>query len=166
MNSSVRVGEMRMRSQWKKTILVLVALAVLMLAAQAEQTISTSLVMRVSHLAQNAVVDAGEDLSMEVNIDGVTPASYQWYFNNTAIEGANQKVYNVINAQVDDSGIYRLDAFDENGRMVASMDITARVLDPEVPQAGDRTLPVPLVLAAMGLAAATLLALRRRGALN
>ena len=71
-----------------------------------------------------------------------------------------------INAQVDDSGIYRLDAFDENGRMVASMDITARVLDPEVPQAGDRTLPVPLVLAAMGLAAATLLALRRRNALN
>ena len=42
-------------------------------------------------MTQNAVVDAGEDLSMEVNIEGVEPASYQWYFENTPIAGANQK---------------------------------------------------------------------------
>ena len=62
-------------------VLKIVALMLLVLSltvpAVAEQMISTTLVMRVSRMTQNAVVDAGEDLSMEVNIDGVTPASYQ-----------------------------------------------------------------------------------------
>ena len=60
----------------KRTICVfaLVALLLLLGSAFAEGVISTTVVMRVSRLTQDAVVDAGEDLSMEVNIDGVSPA--------------------------------------------------------------------------------------------
>ena len=134
-------------------------------SAMAEQMISTTLVMRVSHMTQNAVVDAGEDLSMEVNIDGVTPASYQWYFNDAAIDGANQKVYSIVNAAVENTGVYRMDAFDADGRMLVSMDISARVIDKTVPKTGDASLPLETALSAMGIAAVGLaVALRRRKA--
>ena len=150
-------------------VLKIVALMLLVLSltvpAVAEQMISTTLVMRVSRMTQNAVVDAGEDLSMEVNIDGVTPTSYQWYFNDVAIDGANQKVYSIVNAAVEDTGIYRMDAFDANGRMLVSMDISARVVDKTVPKSGDASLPLEAALGAMGIAAIALMAaLRRRAA--
>lgn len=150
-------------------VLKIVALMLLVLSltvpAVAEQMISTTLVMRVSRMTQNAVVDAGEDLSMEVNIDGVTPASYQWYFDDVAIDGANQKVYSIVNAAVEDTGIYRMDAFDANGRMLVSMDISARVVDKTVPKSGDASLPLEAALGAMGIAAIALMAaLRRRAA--
>ena len=140
-------------------------IAVLMLAcgAWAENMISTTVVLRVSHMTQNAVVDAGEDLSMEVSIEGVEPASYQWYFENFPIAGANQKVYSIVNAQPEDTGVYRMDAFDEEGNMVVSMDISARVVTPEVPKAGDSSLPVGAALGAMAAAAGLLAATRRRG---
>ena len=142
-------------------------LAVLMLTmgvcVLAEGAISTTVVMRVSKMTQNAVVNAGEDLSMEVNIEGVEPVSYQWYFEGAPIEGANQKAYSIVNAQVEDSGVYRMDAFDADGRMLVSMDISARVIGGGIPQSGDSSMPVGVAAAVFALAAGTLvLVLRRR----
>ena len=128
-------------------VLALVALLLMLGSAVAEGVISTTVVMRVSHLTQDAVVDAGEDLSMEVNIEGVSPASYQWYFEGAPIAGADQRVYNIVNASVEDAGVYRLDAFDEDGSMLLSMDIAARVIDDTVPKAGDNSLPVGVAFA-------------------
>ena len=148
-----------------RRIVAWVAVMALLLGAYAlaDSVISTSVVMRVSHMTQNAVVDAGEDLSMEVNIDGVVPASYQWFFEDAAIEGANQKVYNIINAQVEDSGVYRMEAFDADGRMLVSMDISARVIGQDVPQSGDASMPVGVAVAVFAAAAMGLaLTLRRR----
>ena len=131
--------------------------------ALAESEISTTVVMRVSRMTQSAVVNVGEDLSMEVNIDGVEPASYQWYYKDQAIEGANQKAYSIVNAQVEDSGVYRMDAFDESGKMLVSMDISARVIDDTVPKSGDASLPISVTVGVFALAAAVLLlAFRRR----
>lgn len=147
------------------------ALALLLLllsgCAFAEGIISTTVVMRVSRMTQDAVVNVGEDLSMEVNIDGVSPASYQWYFNDAPIAGANQRVYNIVNASVEDAGVYRLDAFDEDGSMLLSMDIAARVIDDTVPKAGDNSLPVGVAFAGLAVAGAALLTagfVRRRRA--
>ena len=53
--------------------IIAVALLSINACAFAQSAIDTTVVMRVSHMTQNAVVDAGEDLSIEVNIDGVTP---------------------------------------------------------------------------------------------
>lgn len=145
-------------------ILALLTLLLLSIPAAAEGMISTTVVMRVSHMTQNAVVDVGEDLSMEVNIDGVTPVSYQWYFNDAPIAGATQKVYSIINAQAEDTGMYRMEAFDADGRMVVSMDISARVVDQTVPKAGDGSLPVGAAMAAMGAAACVLMLTNRRRA--
>ena len=154
-----------MRIRVLKIVVLMMLVVMVSASAMAEQMISTTLVMRVSHMTQNAVVDAGEDLSMEVNIDGVTPASYQWYFNDAAIDGANQKVYSIVNAAVENTGVYRMDAFDADGRMLVSMDISARVIDKTVPKSGDASLPLETALSAMGIAAVGLaVALRRRKA--
>jgi len=149
----------------KIAAIIAVLLTLLATTVMAEGMISTTVVMRVSQMTQNAVVDAGKDLSMEVNIDGVVPASYQWYFNDSAIAGANQKVYSIINAQPEDTGVYRLDAFDANGKLVVSMDIAARVIDSSVPKSGDNSMPVGVAIASVGAAAVVLMtALRRKQA--
>ena len=144
--------------------LVLAALMLMIgVCAVAEGMISTTVVMRVSKMTQNAVVNAGEDLSMEVNIDGVEPASYQWYFEDEAISGATQKAYSIVNAQVENSGVYRMDAFDAEGRMLVSMDISARVIDNTIPQSGDGSMPVGVAAAAFVMAAGSMgLVLRRK----
>ena len=152
-----------MRIRVMKIIALLALIMMISASAVAEQMISTTLVMRVSHMTQNAVVDAGEDLSMEVNIDGVVPASYQWYFNGAPISGATQKVYSIVDAQPEDTGVYRMDAFGADGKMVVSMDISARVIDKTVPKSGDCSVPVQAALCAMGAAAVVLaVSLRRK----
>lgn len=145
-------------------IVALLTLCLLLTAplACADQVVTTSVVMRVSRMTQNAVVNAGEDLSMEVSIDGLTPATYQWYFNDAPIDGATQKVYSIVNASAEDTGVYRLDAFDANGKMLVSMDIAARVIVDEVPKSGDASLPLGAAWLVMGAAAVALLLLRRR----
>ena len=152
--------------KYTKKICVLLAVLMLVMSAfaVAEGVISTTVVMRVSRMTQSAVVDAGEDLSMEVNIDGVSPASYQWYFEGEKIEGATQKAYSIVNAQVENSGVYRMDAFDANGSMVVSMDISARVIDDTIPQSGDGSLPVAAAAAVFAMAAAALVLVMRRRA--
>ena len=147
-----------------KILIVILALSAVIAAAHAEGTISTTVLMRVSKMTQNAVVDEGEDLSIEVSIDGVAPASYQWYFNDAPIEGATQKVYNIVEARPEDTGVYRIDAFDANGAMVVSMDFSARVRVDEVPQAGDHSLPIGIAFAGFAACGALLaILLRRRG---
>ena len=145
--------------------LAAILLAVMLLCsafAGAEGSISTTVLMRRSRMTQNAVVDVGEDLSIEVSIEGVNPSQYQWYFNDAPIDGANQRVYNIVNAQPENTGVYRLDAFDEEGNMVVSMDVSARVLEAEVPQAGDGSVPVGFAFAGLALCGALLAVLLRR----
>lgn len=143
---------------------VLIALMGLNVAC-AQGAISTTVTMRVSHLTQSAVVKAGEDLTIEVNIDGVTPDSFQWFYQDRPIDGANQKVLNIVNARPADSGLYRLDAYDGNGALVVSMDIAARVVEDVVPQAGDDSLPVGAAMGGMALCGAALAVLLRRRAM-
>lgn len=137
-------------------ILIMVAALVFCAVSFAEGTVSTKMVMRVSKLTQKAVVNVGEDLSLEVSVDGVDPASYQWYFNDEPIEGADQNVFYLNNAQADQSGIYRVDAYDADGKMLVTMDVSARVIDPSVPKSGDDSMPVGIAAAVFAAAAAAL----------
>ena len=145
--------------------IIVVALLSINACAFAQSAIDTTVVMRVSRMTQNAVVDAGEDLSIEVNIDGVTPEAYQWYFNDAPIQGATQKVLNIVDAQPEDAGVYRLDAFDGDGNMAVSMDIAARVVENAVPQSGDSSMPVGYAFAGIALCGLMMAALLRRRAM-
>lgn len=143
-------------------VLLIAVMLLVSACACAEGSVSTTVLMRVSRMTQNAVVDEGEDLSIEVMIDGVDPASYQWYFNDAPIEGATQRVYNIVDARPEDTGVYRIDAFDADGAMVVSMDISARVRVNEVPQAGDHSLPIGIAFAALAACGVLLAVLVRR----
>ena len=155
-----------MRKRFARLFAILaVALLSINACAFAQSAIDTTVVMRVSRMTQNAVVDVGEDLSIEVNIDGVAPETYQWYFNDEPIQGATQKVLNIVNAQMEDAGLYRLDAFDADGTMVVSMDIAVRVVKDEVPQSGDSSMPVGCAFAGILACAAALTVLLRRRAM-
>jgi hypothetical protein len=145
-------------------VLLLAIMLLVSVCAYTESSISTTVVMRVSRMTQNAVVKAGEDLSIEVGIDGVEPAEYQWYFNDVPVEGATQRVYNIVNAQPENTGVYRMDAFDEGGKMLVSMDIAARVLEDAVPQAGDGSMPVGFAFGGIALCGSLLAVLLRRRA--
>ena len=159
----MKLGESGVNRSLAKLIAVLMAVLLCALAcAGAEGSVSTTVVMRVSRMTQNAVVNAGEDLSIEVRIDGAAPASYQWFFNDVPIEGANQKIYNIVNAQPEDTGVYRMDAFDAEGNMLVSMDVIARVKDDSVPQSGDGSMPVGFAFAGIVLCGALLTVLLRR----
>lgn len=146
------------------TICVLAIVLCASIAACAAGAVSTTLILRASKVTQNAVINVGEDLSMEVLLEGAEPDAYQWYFNNEPISGSNQKIYNIVDASVADSGIYRLDAFDANGKMIVSMDINARVIDPEVPKSGDNSMPIEIAIGTFVLAGAALLLTNRRKA--
>lgn len=147
----------------RATLVLILALALAVCAVGlAEGTISTKMIMRVSKITQKAVVNVGEDLSLEVSIEGVEPASYQWYFNDAPIEGADQNVCYLNNAQVEESGVYRIDAFDENGKMLVSMDVNVRVIDPTVPKSGDDSMPIGIAAAVFAMAAAALAITFRR----
>ena len=141
----------------KKTLVSLALAAVLLvMTAAAEGAISTSMVMRVSHLTQNPIVDAGEDFSMEVTVNGVTPASYQWFYEGAPIDGADQRVLNIVSAQPSDSGVYRMEAYNEDGAMLAGVESMVRVVDDSVPQSGDDSASPAAVTAILCAAAAVL----------
>ena len=151
-------------NRYRKWLALLLAMVTVLLCTGAlAEEISTTVVMRVSRLTQSAVVNVGEDLALEVGIDGVEPVGYQWYFEDALIPGAEQSVYNIVNAQVADSGVYRMEAFGEDGRMLVSTDINARVIEEVIPKSGDGSLPVSAAIGAFVLAAAVLaVTLRRR----
>ena len=69
-------------------------------------------------------------------------------------EGVNVPMYNT-NISCAPAGVF-------SGNMVVSMDISARVVTPDVPKAGDSSLPVGAALAAMAAAAGLLVVTRRR----
>lgn len=147
----------------RATLVLILALAMICCAVGlADGTISTKMIMRVSKITQKAVVNIGEDLSLEVSIDGVEPASYQWYFNDEPIAGADQNVCYLNNAQLEQSGVYRINAFDSDGKMLVSMDVNVRVIDPTVPKSGDDSMPVGIAAAVFAMAAAALAVTIRR----
>lgn len=124
------------------------------------------LTLRKTMITQDSVINIGEDLAMELTVSGVEPAVYQWYFNNEAIVGANYMVYNIINAQLEDAGTYRMDAFDANGKMLLSVDVVVRVIDPAiVPESGDTSMSAGeayAIMAGAALLAGAALVMKRR----
>lgn len=153
-----------MKRYGKRIALLLAVLLFAFSAAALAEEISTTVVMRVSRMTQNAIVNVGEDLTLEVGIEGVEPDSFQWYFEDELIPGADQRIYTIVNAQPADSGTYRLEAFGADGRMLVSMDIIARVVEETIPKSGDASLPVGAAIAVFVLAAGVFAATLRRGA--
>ena len=136
--------------------------------ASAANAISANVVMKVSRTAQDSVINEGEDLSIDVNLEGVEPASYRWYFGEEAIPGANYSMHCITSATMDDAGIYRVEAFNDEGGMLVSMDFNVRIMEKAMPKSGDETIGAGIMAGIMALFCAVLggavYARRRRAA--
>lgn len=157
-----------MKKRFAHFVTALLLAAVLMTVCMgAAQALNASVVMKVSRTAQDSVINAGEDLTIDVALEGVSPEVYRWYFNDAPIAGADQRAYTLFSAKAEDAGLYRVEAFDETGKMLVSMEFTVRVVEKALPKAGDDTLSIAPVAGVMGLAAAgmaTALVRRKRRA--
>ena len=143
---------------------LVIALALCAFVCVAAQAISANVVMKTSKVAQDSIVNEGEDLSISVALDDASITAYRWYFNDEPLTGAIYASYDLIAATPDDAGLYRMDAFDAEGRMVVSMEFNVRVIEKALPKAGDGTLGKGALAAMMAAAAGamTFLIVRKR----
>lgn len=132
---------------------LVIALALCAFVCVAAQAISANVVMKTSKVAQDSIVNEGEDLSISVSLDDPSITAYRWYFNDAPITGAIYSAYDIISAKPDDAGLYRMDAFDADGRMIVSMEFNVRVIEKALPKAGDGTLSRGALIAMMAAAA-------------
>jgi len=139
-----------------------IAAAFIMLAvmsvtiAGAAHAISANVVMKVSRTAQDSIINEGEDLSIDVNFEGIDPASYRWFFDDVAINGAIYSCHTIASATPADAGTYRVEAFDAEGGMLVSMDFSVRVVEKEMPKSGDGTIDAGVIAGIMVAAAMTI----------
>lgn len=122
-----------------------------------EPLISAAVQVKASRSVYDSMIRAGEDVDISVDIQGFAPAACQWYREDEAIDGANGTLLHISSAKTQDTGIYRMDAMDENGKVRVSADVSLRVVDSTIPKMGDARLPAPVIGAAMAAAAAVCL---------
>lgn len=143
-----------MRINFMRVAATLLLIAVMLIATAAGAfAISANVTMKVSRTAQDSIVNAGEDLTIDVQLEGLAPDVYRWYFEDELIEGAESRVLVIRAATLEDAGSYRMEAYAEDGSMLVSMDFAVRVIDNALPQSGDNTLGVIPVTAMMAMCA-------------
>lgn len=154
-----------MRTKAARAILaVVLVLVVLSAGALAEAgAIRTYLTFRITTETHSAIVNVGEDLQIEVGVEGVTPTSYQWYYEGAPIEkNGNERIYNLLNAQIEDEGIYTMEAYNGD-KLALKVEVNVRVINPTViPASGDGSMPVEAAFALAGAAALAVLVLIRK----
>lgn len=154
-----------MRTKAARAIVAVMLILCLSAGALAEAgAIRTYLTFRITTQTQSAIVNVGEDLQIEVGVEGVTPTSYQWYFEGEPIaENGNERIYNLLNATMDDAGIYTMEAYNGSDLQL-KVEVNVRVINPTViPASGDDSLPVQAaVFAAAALGAVLMVLLKRR----
>ena len=93
-------------------------------------------------------VPAGKSFSLAVSPQGSAPFTYQWYFENSAIQGATGNPLTIANAQEVNEGLYRVGVFNSAGGITSSV-ASVRML-PTLPTI--LTNPASLTLAATATA--------------
>lgn len=144
---------------------VVILVAVMLVAAAGSAfALSANVVMRVSRTAQDSIINVGEDLTIDVALDGVAPAMCRWYFGEELIEGADGNSLIIRNAALEDAGTYRYEAYNDSGVMLVSMEFAVRVIDKALPKSGDDTLGLWLVggMMALCVAGGSTLVIRRK----
>jgi hypothetical protein len=66
-------------------------------------------------------VNAGANVTFSVTASGTAPLGYQWYFNSTAIGGANGPSYSLTNLTTDNAGNYQVVVTNNFGSVTSSV---------------------------------------------
>ncbi len=148
-----------------RMILMAVLLFGLCGTAVAEGPVGATVHVRASRDVRDSVIRVGEDVDLMVTLSGFEPESCLWYREGERIDGEARTSLRISGAQVSDTGVYRMDALDTDGRVRVSVEVSLRVVDGTIPQTGDDSLPRAIPLAMTGAAggmAALLAGVRRR----
>ncbi len=129
-------------------VVIFMAIMMLITSVTIAQALSAGVVMTVSRTTQDSVIDEGENLTIDVQLDGVEPARYIWYFEGEVIDGAAGRVYAITSATQQDAGLYRVEAYSEEGKMLMIMEFDLRVIDKALPKSGDSTPAAGILIAA------------------
>lgn len=70
-----------------------------------------------SHSKLKLIEFAGETARMEVEVNSDTPVDYQWFFNNTPLEGALSNDLEIVDIDESNEGLYRLTASNSDGEL-------------------------------------------------
>lgn len=154
-----------MRTKTARIFLAVILAFVISFSSALAETgaIRTYLTFRITTQTQSAIVDVGEDLQIEVGVEGVEPTRYQWYFEGKPIErNGNERIYNLLNAQMEDEGIYTMEAY-TGDKLALRVEVNVRVINPTViPASGDDSLPVEFAFAFAGAAVVMMAALLKK----
>jgi hypothetical protein len=90
----------------------------------------------ITNLPSSTNISAGQTLNLTVGVSGIPPLYYQWYFNQTAINGANGATLSLADVQAANEGLYHVVVANPAGSVTSS---NTRV----------RVLPAPPVLSAL-----------------
>lgn len=72
---------------------------------------------------KNTGVNEGKSLTLKAVAKGCPSPSYQWYFNDVAIAGANQSTYTISSATKAKQGVYKIVAQNSIGSTFALVDV-------------------------------------------
>ena len=149
-----------MSKGFKRIFIAVIAIAMMLTASvYTAQALSAGVVMTVSRTTQDSIINEGENLTIDVQLDEVEPALYRWYFNDELIPGATANVYTIASAVPEDAGMYRVEAYSENGKMLVTMEFSVRVIENALPKSGDDTMSIGVITAAMAVCTAGIAAL-------
>lgn len=154
-----------MSNRFRRIIGVLFMCAMMLMSSfSAAQALTAGVVMTVSRTTQDSIINEGENLTIDVQIDGVEPALYKWFYEDEPIAGASDSIYTIFSAKPGDAGLYRVEAYAEDGKMLVTMEFSVRVIDKVLPKSGDNTLSAGIAIPAMSTSAAALaiLVIRRK----
>lgn len=147
-------------------IFIAITAIIMMLAASVctAQALSAGVVMTVSRTTQDSIINEGENLTIDVQLDSVEPAVYRWYYNNELIINADANVYTIASAVPEDAGMYKVEAYSEDGKMLVTMEFSVRVIDNALPKSGDDTIGLGCIASTISVCAAgmAVLVIRRR----
>lgn len=91
-----------------------------LLASSGSLTLSDVAAPAITLQPASASVPAGGEAFFWVTATGTPPVTYQWYFNGSAIAGANQALLAVANAQTEDAGSYSVSISNDAGSVSSS----------------------------------------------
>lgn len=75
--------------------------------------------LRIVQQPQSQSAMVGRDVSFFITVDSAAPASFQWFFDGSALPGATNPVLNLVNIQLAAAGFYNVEVM-ANGKSVTS----------------------------------------------
>jgi hypothetical protein len=95
-------------------------------------TVSCASAVAVTAQPVDQAIGTGATLSLSVGSSGTAPVSYQWYRNDVPLANATNSTYTKANAQIGDSGLYRVVANNCAGVPAISSNAVVSVTPPPV----------------------------------